>query len=77
MFPQTPTLPSFSSKKVSLNMKRLIIITLVVAGTVGVIALKKSKRTTSSQQKGPGLCPCKMAQAAQTNQTESGTANSE
>jgi hypothetical protein len=57
-------------------MKRTIIIAVVIAAIAGVIALKKSN-STKPEGTDSGACPCKMITAAQSNQTESGTAEVE
>lgn len=55
-------------------MKQIIIVVLVAIAIAGVIMLKKS---TSGCKKEDSVCPCKMVESTQSNQTESGTSNSE
>lgn len=52
-------------------MKRIVLIAVVLAAVTGVIVLKKSK-ADASREKGSTLCPCKMIEAAHSNQTNTG-----
>ena len=55
-------------------MKQTIIVILVIIAIAGVVILKKSKSGCETES---GVCPCKMIEAAQSNQTEAGISNIE